>query len=195
MLTLTALLLAAAAVPQAVPAVTPAPAATDDTPTPFADIPGVTLVRYDVVGRNAAAVRRAIDAVRPTDPNDGERVDGLSSYRFRWHWHGDGQGKCSAAPEDITFSATVTVPRLADPAASPRLREQFDRYLQSLLVHEEGHIRYAWNHRGDILAAINAATCDTVKTAAMGAVKAIGAHDAEYDKATRHGRTTGVPFG
>lgn len=195
MLTLSALLLAAAVMPQAVPAATPTPTATDDTPTPFADIPGVTLVRYEVAGRNAAAVRRAIDAVRPTDPNDGQRVDGLSSYRFRWRWHRDGQGKCSAAPEDVTFSATVTVPRLADPEASSRLRAEFDRYLQALLVHEEGHIRYAWSHRGDILAAINAASCDTVSAAAMAAVKAIGAHDVDYDKATRHGRATGVPFG
>jgi predicted secreted Zn-dependent protease len=190
MLSFSPLLLAAAV---ALPALLPATAA--DVAAPFADIPNVTIAPYAVAGRNAAAVRRAIDAVRPTDPNDGQRVDGLSHYEFRWRWHRDGQGKCTAAPEDVTFSATVTVPRLAENDPPSRLRDQFDRYLQSLLGHEEGHIRYAWNHRGDIATAINAATCDTAKAAAMAALKAIAAHDIEYDKATRHGRTTGVPFG
>lgn len=171
------------------------PATVTDVVTPFADIPNVTITPYDVTGRNAAAVRRAIDAVRPTDPHDGQRVDGLSHYEFRWRWHGGGQGKCTAAPEDVTFSATVTIPRLAEDDAPSRLREQFGRYLQSLLVHEEGHIRYAYEHRGDIAAAINAATCDTAKAAAMAALKTIAAHDIEYDRVTRHGRTTGVPFG
>ncbi|WP_084251056.1 DUF922 domain-containing protein [Sphingomonas pruni] len=163
--------------------------------TPFADIPNVTVVSYDVAGRNPAAIRRSIDAERPTDPNDRIRVDGLSHYEFHWRWHRNGEGTCAAAPEDVLFSATVTAPRLMDDDASPKLHEQFDRYLHSLLVHEDGHIRYAWNHRGDIAAAINAATCATADTAARAAVRAIAEHDIAYDKATRHGTSTILPFG
>lgn len=164
-------------------------------PTPFADIPNVTIVTYDVTGGNPAAVRRSIDAARPTDPNDGLRVDGLSRYEFRWSWHDDGNGKCSADAQDVLFSATVTIPGLTNRDASAKLREQFNRFRQSLLGHEEGHIRYAWNHRGDIAAAINTASCATASAAARAALKAIAEHDIAYDKATRHGATTILPFG
>ena len=160
--------------------------------TRFAEIPNVTIVQYDVTGGNTAAVRRSIDKVRPTDPNDGTRVDGLSHYDFRWRWHDNGQGKCTTTPDDILFSATVTVPRLVDGDA--KLRERFDRYLSSLLEHEDGHIRYAWDHRADIATAISSATCATANAAAQNALKAISAHDIAYDKATRHGATTIVPF-
>ncbi|HEX4695153.1 DUF922 domain-containing protein [Sphingomonas sp.] len=169
--------------------------AADESTTPFADIPNVTVISYDVAGRNPAAIRRSINAARPTDPNDGMRVDGLSHYEFRWRWRRDAQGACSVAPEDVLFSATVTVPRLIGDDASAKLREQFDRYRQSLLAHEDGHIRYAWNHRGDIAAAMNAATCATASEAAKAAVKAIADHDIAYDKVTRHGATTILPFG
>lgn len=161
--------------------------------TPFADIPNVTLVPYDVTGRNPEAVRRSINAARPTDRNDGKRVDGLSRWQYHWRWHRDGQGGCTAKPEDIVFSATVTIPRL-DSDAPPKLREQFDLYLHSLLAHEDGHLRYAWVHRGDIAASINAATCTTAAAAAQASLKAIAAHDLEYDKTTRHGADTIVPL-
>ena len=176
-------------------ALAPIAAGAEEAVKPLADIPNVTITPYDVTGRDAAAVRRAIDAARPTDPNDGKRVDGLSHYEFRWRWHRDAQSKCVSAPEDLTFKATVIVPRLANTDASPKLRERFDQYLQSLLAHEDGHVRYAWDHRGEITAAINAATCDTAGAAGQAALKVISAHDIVYDKATRHGATTVLPFG
>lgn len=166
-----------------------------DSTLPFGDIPGVTISYYDVAGRDPAAIRRSINAARPTDPNDGKRVDGLSKWDFRWRWHRDGQGVCNAAPDDIVFSASVTIPRLADTKASPKLRQQFDRYLKTLLAHEEGHIRYAWEHRGEIVAAMNAADCSTTNAAAQAALKAIAGHDVAYDKATNHGARTVLPFG
>ena len=157
---------------------------------PFADLPNVTIVPYGVGGRDTAAVRKSIDKARPTDPNDGMRVDGLSRYDFRWRWRNDGQGRCTAAPEDISFSATVTVPRLD--SDDPKLRVRFNRYLNSLLAHEDGHIRYAWEHRANIAAAISSATCATANAAAQDALKSISAHDISYDKATRHGATSVV---
>lgn len=169
-------------------------AATDGEVTPLADIPNVTVATYEVTGRSTAAIRRAINAARPTDVNDGLRVDGLSRWYFNWRWHRDAQGKCSATLEDIEFSATVTMPRLADPKAPASVRKRFDRFLQSLLAHEDGHVRYAWDHRGEIVAAINAADCSTAQAAAKAAVKAIAANDIAYDKATRHGAITILPF-
>ncbi|TPG54164.1 DUF922 domain-containing protein [Sphingomonas glacialis] len=160
--------------------------------TPFADISNVTILPYDVEGRDTAAVRRAIDKARPTDPNDGKRVDALSRYNFRWRWRSGAQGKCSTTLEDVVFTATVTAPRLIN--GSPKVNERFDRFITSLYAHEDGHIRYAWDHRSDIAAAINSATCATANEAALAAVKTISEHDIAYDKATRHGATTVIPF-
>jgi predicted secreted Zn-dependent protease len=162
---------------------------------PFANIPGVSIQYYDVAGSNPKAIRRSINAARPTDPNDGERVDGLSKWDFRWGWHQDGHGNCKATPEDITFSATVTMPRLSDATVAPQLRQKFDLYQLSLLAHEEGHIRTAWDHRGEIVKAINAADCITANSAAQEALRAIAARDIAYDKATKHGATTVLPLG
>lgn len=166
--------------------------APDEAATPFVDIPNVTIVYYDVEGRDTNAVRQAMNKARPTDPNDGMRVDALSHYDFRWRWHDQGQGKCTATPDDVRFSATVTIPRLVD--RDPELRQRFNRFLNSLLAHEEGHIRYAWDHRADIATALGSATCATANAAAQEALKAISAHDIAYDKTTRHGATTIVPF-
>lgn len=168
--------------------------AAGEPPTRLTEIPNVTVIPYDVGGRNLPAVRRSIDAARPTDPNDGKRTDGLSRWQYQWRWQRDEQGRCTVAPEDIIFSATVTVPRLADSRAPTKLRERFDRYLQSLLAHEDGHIRYAWDHRGEITAAINTATCATADAAGQAALKAIAAHDIAYDKATDHGAKTILPL-
>jgi predicted secreted Zn-dependent protease len=168
--------------------------AADAPAVPLEGIPNVTVIPYDVVGNSSKAVRRSIDAVRPTDPNDGKRVDGLSRWNYRYKWRCDGQGKVTTTLDDIVFSAEVKIPRLADDGASSKLREQFDHYLQTLLAHEDGHVRYAWDSRDEILAAISSATCATAKVAAQAAVDEIKAHDVEYDTITGHGRTTIAPL-
>jgi predicted secreted Zn-dependent protease len=160
---------------------------------PFADIPGVSMQYYDVAGDDMAAVRRSLKAVRPTDSHDGRRVDGTTQWAFRWRWHRDAQGMCQAAPEDVTFSAIVTIPRLAEADPTPELRAQFADFLRPLLAHEDEHVRYAWEHRGDIAKAINALDCRTVDVATVNAaarevLKAISAQAIAYDKATDHGR-------
>ena len=96
--------------------------------------------------------------------------------------------------KQIVASWREMLPRLADGDAPPEMRARFERYLQSLLEHEDGHVRYAWNHRADVAAAINRAGCTGAARAAQRATDAIAAHDIAYDKATDHGATTIVPF-
>ncbi|PZT94991.1 MAG: DUF922 domain-containing protein [Sphingomonas sp.] len=162
--------------------------------TPFDGIANVRVEEYAVTGRSVAAIRRSIDAARPTDPNDGKRVDGLSRWNINWRWRRDAAGTCSTTLDNIGFEAVVTVPRLADSDVPARVRAQFDRYLATLLKHEEGHVRYAWDHRGEVADAINAAGCDGIKDAGMAAVRTIAEHDVAYDKATRHGADIITPF-
>ena len=161
---------------------------------PFADIPNVTVEYYGVAGRDGAAIRRSIDSLRPVDSNDGKRVDALTKWNIFWSRSRDAAGKCSAGPDDIQFRATVTIPRLVDDRVPAKVRERFDRYIQSLLAHEDGHVRGAYMRRGEIAAAINGATCATAGAAAQAAVAAIGAGDIAYDRDTRHGSTTVLRF-
>ncbi|MFD1949844.1 DUF922 domain-containing protein [Sphingomonas arantia] len=159
----------------------------------FAAIPNVTLTFYDVTGRDPAAIRRSIDAARPTDPNDGARVDGLSAYRYAWQWVSE-QGVCRIMPDDIQFAATIMIPRLTT-NVSPELRAEFDLYIRTLLAHEYGHVGFGWAQRVEIAAAINAADCNTANVAARAAVTAIGIQNAAYDAETGHGANVIHPFG
>lgn len=170
----------------------PGPAQTGDV---FAGIPGVTFTYYPVAGQDAAALRRAIDGARLTDGNDHQPVDALSHWTMRWRWRVDGRGGCDLASATVTFSAEVTLPQLADPdALSPALLAQWRRYLAALETHEAGHVRYAYEHRGDVLAAIKAATCTTATQAGDEAIEAIKAHELAYDRDTQHGRAQGATF-
>ena len=171
-----------------------ATAAQAETPIPFADIPNASVAWYDVTGTTSAQVRASMDAARPRDPNDGSAVDGLTSWEFSVNWVVNERGKCVARPEDLQFRATVRVPRLVGDNIPPDLRARFDWFLHTLLAHEDGHVRYAWEHRGDIAKAINKAGCSGAASAAKRATNAIAAHDLAYDKATDHGRTTIAPF-
>ena len=160
----------------------------------FEGVPHVRIEEYAVSGRSVAAIRRSIDAARPTDPNDGTRVDGLSRWNISWRWRRDATGRCSATLDDILFSAVVTVPRLADTDVPARVLERFDRFRATLLAHEDGHVRYAWDHRGNVADALNTAGCDRINEAGMAALRKIGEHDVAYDKATRHGADIITPL-
>ena len=161
----------------------------------FAGIPDVTIDYYPVDGGDAMAVRRAIDAARPTDAHDGRRVDALSSWDLRWSWPRTRHGGCDLAAATIRYKATVRMPQLA---ATARLtateRADWDRYVAALARHEAGHVRYTYRHRGEILAAIRGATCRTADAAARAALAGLDADQIAYDRETAHGTKEGASF-
>jgi len=161
----------------------------------FAGIPDVTIDYYPVDGGDAMAVRRAIDAARPTDAHDGRRVDALSSWDLRWSWARTRHGGCNLAAATIRYRATVRMPQIA---ATARLtaaeRADWDRYAAALARHEAGHVRYTYRHRGDILAAIRGATCRTADAAARAALAGLDAYHIAYDRETAHGTKDGASF-
>jgi predicted secreted Zn-dependent protease len=161
----------------------------------FAGIPDVTIDYYPVDGGDAMAIRRAIDAARPTDAHDGRRVDALSSWDLRWSWPRTRRGGCDLAAATIRYKATVRMPQLA---ATARLtaaeRADWDRYVAALARHEAGHVRYTYRHRGDILAAIRRATCRTADAAALAALAGLDADQIAYDRETAHGTKDGASF-
>ena len=161
----------------------------------FAGVPGVVFRPYTVEGNDLATLAAAIGAVRPTDPHGGARVDALTHWAIRWRWTARRHGGCDLARARVTFSATVTLPRLGvgSRLAQPQL-DAWTRYLAALERHEAGHVRYAYQHRADVLAAIRGATCATAAGAARAAVNRIVRHDIAYDRETQHGLTQGAGF-
>jgi len=173
-------------------AAAPAGAQTTDA---FAGVPNLTFRTYTVTGTDAPSVRRSLDAGRPTDPHGGAPVDAGTDWAIHWRWPARRHGGCDLSRARVTFRATVTLPRLAEGATlPPPLAEAWTRYMAALETHEAGHVRYAYEHRGDVLAAIRGATCRTAEKRAEAALAAITAHDLAYDRDTQHGLTQGALF-
>lgn len=154
----------------------------------FVGIPHVTFDYYPVAGEDAVAIRGAIDAARPTDAHDGERVDALTTWGMRWSWPRKGKA-CDLKAARVTFAATVRMPRLT--GAAP---VGWERYVAALERHEAGHARYAYAGRRRVLAAIRGATCATANAAAKAALAKLDAYGVTYDRETRHGMTQGAVF-
>jgi predicted secreted Zn-dependent protease len=158
---------------------------------PFAGIPHVRIVRYPVYGRDLAAIGASLAKVEPRDPHDGERVEAVTHWRFAWQWPRLPGGGCRLRAATVRFSAIVRLPRLVGVATLPlELQAHWQRYLGELEAHEAMHVRYAHDHRGEVLAAIRAATCATANAAGQRVLQRLVAHDVAFDRETQHGRAT-----
>lgn len=161
----------------------------------FTGVPHVTMRPYEVRGEDGAALRRSIDAARPTDPHGDQPVDALTHWRMSWRWPGKRHGRCDLSHVQVSFRAEVTLPRLAEGVTlPPPLADVWARYTEALEQHEARHVRYAYDHRRDVLAAIRRARCATADRAARAALAAIVAHDVAFDRDTRHGMNEGATF-
>lgn len=171
----------------------PGPVSGEGQDDPFSGIPNVSFAFYEVGGRDEDAIRASLNAHRPVDPNDGAAVDGRTRWQVSWKLRSDSEG-CRAV-EPPTFSATVTLPKLADESTVPSaVRAHWERYLASLRTHEAGHARYVYEHLGAVQSALLAKTCGEANAAGQAALKVVSAHDATYDRETKHGLTQGAVF-
>lgn len=174
-----------------------APAAADPAPAdgPLAGIPNLEIQYYDVTGRNPREIREAMNQARPTDPNDGLRLDALTRWRMGFRWPRRGPDQCVLDQARVNFTATVLLPRLANAEALPQsVRTRWQAYIAALETHEAGHVRHAYEAVSVVLAAIRASTCANAQEAGRAAVRAAAAFDPEYDRATRHGLSQGAHF-
>lgn len=188
--------LAAASILVALPvaAAQPAPGRSAGPQGPFAGIPNVEIRYYDVSGRTERAIRESINARRPRDPNDGRPVDAVARWTMQWRWPARGAA-CDLARATVEFRATVLMPRLVDTGRVPAgLLARWRAYVAALETHEAGHVRYPFEHVGEVAAAIRSSRCANANDAARVAVAAIARHDVDYDRATRHGATQGATF-
>jgi predicted secreted Zn-dependent protease len=162
---------------------------------PFAGIPNVDIQYYDVTGRDPREIREAMNRLRPTDPNDGLRLDALTRWRMGFGWPRRGPDQCLLDQARVNFSATVLMPRLVSAETLPQgVRTRWQAYVAALETHEAGHVRHAYEAVPAVLAAIRAGTCANAQDAGRAAVRAAAAWDVDYDRATRHGATQGARY-
>ena len=202
-LLLPALLLAAAcgrAPPGPANEAAPAPAANAAAPAQSAaeQLAGVTnldIQYYDVSGNSLFEIRRALNRVRPRDPNDGLGVDALANWYIHWRWPGAADGSCDLSRAEIRFSARIRMPRLvATPQTPAAVRLRWQRYVALLERHEATHIRHAWQNRQIVLDAIRRSSCANANRDGMAAIRQLARFDLDYDRTTRHGLTEGAHF-
>ncbi len=166
-------------------------------PVAFAGIPNLEIEYYDVLGRTAPEIRAAINRHprRPRDPNDGLAMDALANWYLNWSWPATAGGRCDLARARIRFRARVLLPRLVEEARVPApVLARWRSYIAALETHEAGHIRFAYQRSGAVLAALRSSSCARANDDAAAAVATINRHDVDYDRATHHGATEGATF-
>ena len=176
------------------------PAANNAAPAPSAAeaLAGITNLDrqyYEVSGNSLFEIRRALNRVRPRDPNDGLGVDALANWYIHWRWPGRADGSCDLSRAEIRFSASIRMPRLVEtPQTPPAVRMRWRAYVAALERHEANHIRHAWQNRQLVLDAIRRSSCANATRDGMAAIRQLGRYDLDYDRTTRHGLTEGAHF-
>lgn len=161
----------------------------------FAGISNVSFEYYDVAGDDPESIRRSINERRPTDSNDGSRVDALTIGSIDFSFSKRGGERCRPGDISARLRLRVLLPRLRDTSAlEPAEIDRWNAFVAALKKHEAWHARYAHDHMPDLEAAVRAADCAHARDAAAKALAAIGRAQLEYDRATRHGADQGISF-
>ena len=162
---------------------------------PFAGIPNVTLDYYDVSGTSADAVRTAINAARPMDPDDGKTYDALTHWDIQWEWR-TVDDVCQPSSAEVTVSTRVRLPRLANlESVSQSLRDRWTKYVSALQKHEVGHLIPVLDAIPGLQAAMRASpTCEAMEQLVKQAIADLTRQGIDYDRTTHHGATQGAVF-
>jgi predicted secreted Zn-dependent protease len=158
---------------------------------------------YVVEGANTAEIRASLDRLGPLDPNTGRRFDAYTRWYLEWRFdsHNSWQG-CEITRVWTLLRVTMLLPRHNSPSSLPEtVREEWTRYLQRLVLHEEGHVRIPSEAAREIETALDRlhrSDCATLEREAnrIGneALQRARATEQGYDNQTDHGHTQGARF-
>lgn len=152
----------------------------------LAPYPGTRLKYYLVEGIEPAGINASMREQDLSGTGAGkERLDrfavGVTQWDARWRWPVWSDGRCELSKLELDFDVTVILPRLADERASPEVRRQWGNFVADVVAHEAGHVRLIHQHRPKIIAAIEAATCETAAAAGHAAVARLVAANDQFD--------------
>jgi predicted secreted Zn-dependent protease len=169
------------------------------TPTPFigqVSIEHAQIIYYDITGSTASELRVSMNKSRPKDPYDGNKpVDAYTDWYISWNWPGYGTDHCDLSAAVVEYKIKVFIPRWNPPAeASSQLIAKWEKYIESLVLHEKGHVENIFKNYLSVKTAIQSATCSTAEAAAQKALEPLRKFDSSYDRETKHGMTQGAVF-
>lgn len=159
-----------------------------------AEMDNVTLLGYEVRGRNARAVRASINEGKPADLS-GARHDAVTYWNYRWQFPRT-NGRCDPAGTAVTYAVTLVLPDLATlDQMSRNDREKWNTYFAALVLHESNHARIAAAGAEGVRQAMRAAPdCESAQAVGLAENRRVGAASAEYDRLTNHGRNEGAVY-
>jgi len=157
-------------------------------PSPFQGIPRLKFEYYDVEGRTPAEIYASMRARAPRS-GDGEGM-ARTAWSIKVGWRESRSGsRCLVASPQAILSITILLPRLVTRSVTPQGLAFWRRSRQGLEIHEAGHARIAYDHRGDFEVAARDAGCDSISRLAQQTQARVAALQEAYDRETRHGMT------
>lgn len=150
---------------------------------------------YEVQGEDHASLFASMMSGRPS----AGRTESQISFDYEARPEG---GACRPTSVTTRLAITMTMPRWTPPAgASSELIGRWQRFIDALQLHEDGHVELIRSHDASLrfeLMAVSAPDCLSLRAAMKSRFnqlveKARAAH-LEYDQQTGHGKTQNAVF-
>jgi predicted secreted Zn-dependent protease len=155
--------------------------------------PGTRTKYYLVEGTEPAAIIQSMrEQGLDGNEKDGRFAVGVTRWEAKWRWPVRSDGRCDLSRLNLDFDVTVILPQLANENASPEVRRRWGNFMAALVAHEAGHVRLITEHHEKIIAAIEAASCETAQAAANAAIADLIAANDRYDAASDSAATQPV---
>jgi predicted secreted Zn-dependent protease len=155
---------------------------------------------YDISGSKAGQLKRAMKRLGPRE--GGRRYVAYTAWILTWTYTFDErETECRFDSFDVRAAITTTLPRWEPGGDAPvELLERWERFIEALERHENGHARIALEAAASIDAAVSAlgprASCDELEreadATARGKVERYRQRERRYDEETNHGRAQGT---
>jgi predicted secreted Zn-dependent protease len=158
---------------------------------------------YDVHGHSAHELRQSMNR-HGNKWTDGATYDALTTWNVMSHYDlAEENGQCRVVSVKVNAEIVHKLPRWVNRSeTAPGLVEKWDRYLQALMVHEEGHRDFGIQAARETEEAISGMTtsrgCEELRSVLKARVDElidqIKKQELEYDQRTDYGRLQGVVF-
>lgn len=158
---------------------------------------------YDVAGETAAEIWHEMKTYGPVG-KDGIRYNGNTRWSVRWRYpYARSAEGCATGPVAVRLSVVYSLPRWERPrGASAELESQWNRFIEALDEHEQGHAEFGRQAAREIEQALEAIPAQPSCDALSRIANATGAEILEqtrpqeraYDQRTNHGATQGTAF-
>jgi predicted secreted Zn-dependent protease len=150
---------------------------------------------YEIYSKDWAGMRNEIDQKGP------KGFHGFANWKvsYNYRYNTSAGGQCSITSLVPQFEGEILLPHwVPGPDVSATQRQQWDRFIAALKVHEDGHIDHGTKLSAALaqLSGMQAPSCgeaeSQVKKRADELIQRYSAMDAEYDRDTNHGATQGA---